>query len=78
MFLLLQLKQTSLDSGTLGISQVDALLLFILVLALTMVPYFFLYRSLGEHKGGEKTSPSLVHRALDWMHVHRHPALVHH
>lgn len=78
MFLLLQLKEMRLDSGTLGISQVDALLLFILILGITMVPYSFLVRSLGERKDGGRRSPSVLHRALDWMHLHRHPELLHH
>lgn len=67
-----------LDSGTLGISQADAVLLFILILGLPMVPYIFQYRALRERKAGEKTSPGLFHRALEWMHVHRHPELLHH
>ena len=69
-----ELKTATLDSGIPGISPVLVLLLFALMLAISMIPYFFLYRSLRDKEFQSKP----VRKMFEWTHGHRHPHLLHH
>ena len=70
-----ELKTATLDAGIPGISPVLVLLLFALMLAISMIPYFFLYRSLRD-KAIPASKP--VRKMFEWTHGHRHPHLLHH
>lgn len=80
MLSIVQLKTTALDVGIPGISQVHMLLIFGMMLAISMIPYFFLYLSLreqGRAPVSRKHSP-IVEKITAWVHAHRHPQLLHH
>ena len=51
MFSIVELKTALLDSGIPGISPLHMMLLFLLIAAAPMIPYFFLYRSLRDEEG---------------------------
>ena len=82
MFSLVELKTMTLDKGIPGVSPALMLLLFALMLALSMIPYALLYVSLREKKGAEAARvshvPGFAKRMIAWVHVHRHPELLHH
>jgi hypothetical protein len=73
-FSIVELKTATLDYGTPGISQMVLLLLFLLMIGVSMIPYLFLYVSLGEKKPAVKRES----RFTEWLHAHRHPHLLHH
>ena len=84
MFSIVELKTRPLDSGTPGIPPVHALLLLLMLLAIPMIPYAFLYLS-WRHKQGRASmmfQPSQAKAAfgkmMAWLHMHRHPQLLHH
>jgi hypothetical protein len=83
-FSIVELKTMPLDSGAPGISQAHALLLLLMLFAIPMIPYAFLWLS-WRHKQGKASmllKPSLATAAfgkmMAWVHTHRHPQLVHH
>jgi hypothetical protein len=86
MFSLIQLKTMTLDAGIPGISPTHMLLIFAMVLAIPMIPYFFLYLSLQDHQARQaraSKAPHVAHhnpfgKLAAWLHAHRHPALLHH
>jgi hypothetical protein len=71
---IVELRTQTLDYGIPGISDVHLLLLFALMLAISMIPYFFLYRSLRDKVVRSKP----VRKMFEWTHGHRHPHLLHH
>jgi hypothetical protein len=76
---IVELKTTALDIGIPGISQAEMVLIFGMMLAISMIPYFLLYQSLEEKPAAapaRKTS-AFVERIAAWFHVHRHPVLHH-
>jgi len=78
-FSIVELKTMPLDSGIPGISAAHMLLLFLMALAVTMVPYAFLYASLLEEKAKAREHvASPFGRMIAWMHAHRHPVVVQH
>ena len=82
MFSIVELRTMTLDSGIPGVSPTLVLLLFALMFAISMIPYALLYVSLRDKKGVEAVRPSHVprfaRRMIAWVHVHRHPELLHH
>jgi hypothetical protein len=76
MFSLVELKTATLDYGIPDVSQALLLLLFLMMLGISMIPYYFLYVSLGDKKG--KPSTKHAGRFATWLHTHRHPHLLHH
>lgn len=76
MFSIVQLKTASLDAGIPGFSGSGTLLIFLMMFAITMIPYAFLYYSLRD-----KSKAPKVHgfeKMFGWLHLHRHPQLLHH
>lgn len=75
MLALVELKTAVLDYGIPGISQMKMLLLFLMMLSVSLIPYFFLYLSLGDEPGAPakplRVKPTRVK-------AHGHPALLHH
>lgn len=82
MFSLIQLKGAILDSGISGISPLDAALLFVLVFGVPLIPYAIFYLALLEKRPRTPEAAGAGHGLLakltGWMHVHRHPQLLHH
>ncbi len=82
MFSIVELKTMTLDYGIPGVSPTLTLLLFALMLAISMIPYALLYVSLRDKKGAEAVRvshvPDFAKRMIAWVHVHRHPELLHH
>lgn len=80
MFSIVELKTTALDNGVPGVSPTHMLLLFLMMLAISMIPYLFLFLSLGNEKGGASKSlrVSPFRKMSAWVHVHWHPELLHH
>jgi hypothetical protein len=80
MFSLIQVNTATLDKGIPGITPLDTALLFLLLFAVPMFPYFLFYLSLREKKAPEPAG--VPHRPFakltGWMHMHRHPQLLHH
>jgi hypothetical protein len=74
MFSLVELKTATLDYGITGFSPADVLVVFGMAIAISMIPYLFLYLSLGEKKAAPKPESRLV----SWFHAHWHPHLLHH
>jgi hypothetical protein len=74
-FAILELKTATLDYGITGFSEATMLAIFLLALAVPMIPYLFLYRSLGDKKSRTARAGS---KLFAWMHPHRHPQLLHH
>jgi len=84
-FSIFELKTMALDNGIPGISQTQLMLLFLMIVAIAMIPYSFLYLSLRDKTTSTlRTSPTLefvvkpLRRILSSMHLHRHPELLHH
>lgn len=80
MLTIVELKTTALDVGIPGISQAQMVLIFGMMIAISMIPYFFLYLSLREKPAAapaRKHSP-FVEKIAAWVHAHRHPELLHH
>jgi hypothetical protein len=77
-FSIVELKTTALDSGITGVSPTHMLLLFLMMLAISMIPYLFLYVSLRDKQGRASTTTKPFERMIGWLHVHRHPELLHH
>jgi hypothetical protein len=75
MFSLVELKAATLDYGIPGISQTPLLLIFLMMLGISMIPYFFLYLSLGDKKS--EASTKHAGKFATWLHAHRHPLLNH-
>jgi hypothetical protein len=75
-FALVQLKTTPLDIGIPGFSAVPVLLVFLMILAIPMIPYLFLY--LGLRNEGSKQRQPPRRTIADRLHLHRHPVLLHH
>ena len=86
MFSIVELKTATLDYGIPGVSPARMLLIFVMMLSISMIPYLFLYLSLREEQGKASVSfraPSEVTakpfgKLIAWMHAHRHPQLLHH
>jgi hypothetical protein len=78
MLLSAELKTTILDRGIPGVSSTELLLIFGMMLAISMIPYFFLYLSLRPKRGTSEPTPNLVEKLIGWLHPHRHPELLHH
>ena len=77
MFLLVELKTATLDYGIPGVSALRMVLTFWMMLAISMIPYLFLYLSLRE-KPTLKAAATQPERGLAaWLHLHR-PHLLHH
>jgi hypothetical protein len=84
-FSIVELKTTALEYGIPGISQTLLPLLFGMMLAISMIPYLFLYLSLRDKRAGAPASSRLHEFAAKpfrqltaWVHAHRHPQLLHH
>lgn len=79
MLMIAELKTMALDAGIPGISQAQMLLIFGMAIAISMIPYFFLYRSLREKPQGApaREHSAFVERLNAWVHAHRHPVLHH-
>jgi hypothetical protein len=85
-FLLVELKTATLDYGIRGFSQMDLLLVFLMMIAISMIPYALLFISLRRTEAGAslESKPSRESSAwpfgklISWMHAHRHPELLHH
>ena len=88
MFSIVELKATALEYGIPGVSPTHMLLLFLMMLSISMIPYLFLLRSLRDEEGRASTSlrasPILefttkpLRKMIAWVHAHRHPELLHH
>jgi hypothetical protein len=74
-FAIFELKTATLDYGIAGLSQAHMLAIFLLALAVPMVPYLFLYLSLGDKKSKTVRTEN---KLFAWMHPQRHPELLHH
>ena len=80
MFSIVELKATALDIGVPGISPTLMLLLFVMMLSISMIPYLFLFLSLRD-KQSRAARPSTVKpfsKMTAWVQAHRHPELLHH
>lgn len=85
MFSIVELKTTTLDIGIPGVSPIQMLLFFAMMLAISMIPYLFLFVSLRNNKDSMSPGPSPIlaftaehlRRLGAWIHVHRHPVLHH-
>lgn len=77
MFLLVELKTATLDYGIPGVSAMRMLLMFWMMLAISMIPYLFLYLSLRERRAMEQRASMRVRGFAAWLDVHR-PHLLHH
>jgi hypothetical protein len=81
-FSIIELKTTTLDYGIPGISQAHMLLLFLMMISVSMIPYLLLYLSLRDKSGkvpvSSEASTKPFRKMIAWMHAHRHPALLHH
>ncbi len=81
MFSIVELKTALLDSGIPGISPLHMMLLFLLIAAAPMIPYFFLYRSLRDEEGTAPKGVKTSHPhgfTTRWLHWHHHPQPLHH
>ncbi len=82
MFSIVELETMTLDKGIPGVSPTLLLLLFALMFAISMIPYALLFVSLRDRKGAEAArvsqAPGFARRIVAWVHVHRHPELLHH
>jgi len=74
-FAILELKTATLDYGIAGFSEATMLAIFLLALAIPMIPYLFLYLSLREKQSRTVGAGS---KLFAWLHPHRHPQLLHH
>ncbi len=80
MFSIVELKTALLDSGIPGISPLHMMLLFLLLAAAPMIPYFFLYRSLRDEEGTAPKAAKTSHFhgfTARWLHWHHHPQPLH-
>ncbi len=85
MFSLLELKTAVLDSGV-HVSQMDTILLILMMIALPMIPYLFLYPSFRDEERREAKVGRASHlhettpfgKTIAWLRAHRHPQLLHH
>ena len=81
MFSLVELKVATLDYGIPGVSATHMLLIFVMMLAISMIPYFFLFLSLRDRKVRETpealTTATHFGKMGAWLHAHRHPLLHH-
>ncbi|HEX5227703.1 MAG TPA: hypothetical protein VFW44_08325 [Bryobacteraceae bacterium] len=77
--MIVELKTTALDIGIPNVSQAEMLLIFGMAITMSMIPYFFLYRSLREKPAGApvRKHSALVERLAALFHAHRHPVLHH-
>jgi len=71
---LVELKTATLDYGIPGVSPFQMLVIFWIVIAISMIPYLFLFLSLREKRKVAKPAG----RFAGWLHWHRHPELLHH
>lgn len=88
MFSIVELKTATLDYGIPGVSPARMLLIFVMMLSISMIPYLFLYLSLLDKRRGQSTSlrssriPEFttkpLRKMIAWVDAHRHPALLHH
>ena len=88
MFSIVERKAAALDYGIPVVSPTQMLLVFLMMLAIPMIPCLFLYLSLRDEKVRASmlsgTSPILEFTAKPfrkmnaWVHAHRHPELLHH
>lgn len=81
MLAIIELKTATLDYGIPGVSPARMLLIFLMMFAIPMIPYFFLYLSLREKHAEAPVPherPGIVEKMAAWIHAHRHPALHHH
>jgi hypothetical protein len=74
-FAILELKTAALDYGIAGFSPAHLLAIFLLAFAVPMIPYLFLYLSLGDKKSRTVRARS---KLFAWTHPHHHPELLHH
>ncbi len=79
MLSIVELNTRALDSGIPGVSPTHMLLLFLMMLAIPMIPYAFLYHSLRNKQAPipESTTKPFT-KMVAWVHAHRHPELLHH
>lgn len=83
MFAILQPETLRLDYGIVGFSAERMLLIFLLILAVPMIPYLFLYISLRKEEAKESLTaapapPKPQRKFAAWLHGHKHPELLHH
>ena len=78
MLSIIELNTRTLDSGIPGVSPTHMLLLFLMMFAVPMIPYAFLYLSLRDKRAPlpESTTKPFSKMAA-WMHAHSHPVLHH-
>ena len=86
MFSIVTLTSSGLDAGTPGLSELQTIVLLLMILGIPMIPYLILHRI---WRGQETAAwrrhwPVLelmehpFHRIAEWIHLHRHPQLLHH
>jgi hypothetical protein len=75
---IIELNTRTLDSGIPGVSPTHMLLLFLMMYAVAMIPFAFLYLSLRDKKVRVIESTKPFSKMVAWVHAHRHPALLHH
>ena len=80
MFSIVDLTTRTLDYGIPGISPALAVLLLLLILGLPMIPYVVQYVALREKESRASNAVAIspFEKMIAWVHVHRHPELLHH
>jgi hypothetical protein len=83
-FSIIELKTATLDYGIPGISPTHMLLVYLMMFAVSMIPYLFLFLSLRDKRGlgsiSLSASPTTkpFRKIFGWLQAHRHPELLHH
>lgn len=78
MLLSAELKTAALDYGIRGISPIEMVLVFGMMFAVSMIPYFLLYLSLRPRRTAEGLAAGSIGKMSRWLHPQRHPELLHH
>jgi len=78
MLSLIQLHAAPLDSAAPALSLIHALLYLLMIAAIPMIPYLWMYLFLGDSSGTEESAEQPIRKINKWLHVHFHPPLLHH
>ncbi len=86
MFSIVTLTSSTLDAGTPGLSELQTILLLLMILGIPMIPYLILHRTWRGQERAALLGHSRVlemlewpfHQMAEWIHMHRHPELLHH
>ena len=76
MLSIVPLHSTPLDSAAPGYSPIVALLFLLMIIAIPMIPYLFLYLFLGDQSGSGEPVPQSRASFSQWLHAH-HWQLLH-